>query len=193
MLEKEDAMKVARFITVGMSMIAMLAFVLPQAQSGQASVQQRQTEATKRLMKEVRHVLITEPFYSVFDNLSYSVDGDRVTLTGQVVLPTLKTNAGKDVKAIEGVSAVDNQIEVLPTSPGDDRIRRAEYRAIYSGPGMQKYAMQAVPPIHIVVKNGNVALVGVVLNSFDKTIATTRANSVPGVFSVNADQLTTEK
>ena len=145
---------------------------------------QRQANSEARLSKEVRHVLVTLPFYSVFDNLAYRVDGDRVTLSGQVVTPTLKTDVAKVVKSIEGVSMVDNKIEVLPPSPADDQIRRAEFRAIYSAPGMEKYAIQAVPPIHIIVMNGRVTLVGVVANQMDKTIAVTRANSVSGVFSV---------
>jgi hyperosmotically inducible protein len=153
---------------------------------------QRQAAAQAKLEKEVRHVLVTLPYYSVFDNLAYGVDGDRVSLTGQVVRPTTKTDAEKSVKSIEGVSAVDNQIEVLPTSPNDDRLRRAEFRAIYSASNLQRYAIQAVPPIHIIVKNGNVTLVGAVANQADKTIAEMRANSVPGVFSVK-DELATDK
>ena len=153
---------------------------------------QREARSQARLEKEVRHVLVTQPFYSVFDNLSYRVDGDRVTLMGQVVNPTLKSDAGKSVTSIEGVAAVDNQLEVLPPSPMDDQIRRAVFRAIYSAPGMEKYAIQAVPPIHIVVKGGRVNIVGVVANQMDKTIAETRAKSVPGVFAVT-DELAAEK
>jgi hyperosmotically inducible protein len=145
-----------------------------------------------RLEKEVRHVLVTLPFYSVFDNLAFKVDGDHVTLLGQTVTPTLKSDAGKAVRSIEGVAAVDNQIEVLPPSPADDQIRRAEFRAIYSAPGMEKYAIQAVPPIHIIVKGGRVTLVGVVANQMDKILAETRAKSVPGTFSVT-DELRVEK
>jgi hyperosmotically inducible protein len=173
-------------------MTAALVLVAAQAQSVQTSTQQRQATAQARLEKEVRHVLVTLPFYSVFDNLAFKVDVDRVTLLGQVVLPTLKSDAAGAVKSIEGVSAVDNQIEVLPVSPNDDQIRRAEYRAIFSDPGMEKYAMQAVPPIHIIVKNGHVALVGVVANDADKILANVRAKTVPGVFSVT-DELTVEK
>ena len=161
------------------------------AASSLAQGQLRQT-AQARLEKEVRHVLGTQPFYSVFDNLAFQVDGDRVTLLGQVVRPTLKPDAAAAVKSIEGVAAVDNQIEVLPVSPNDDRIRRAEFRAIYSAPGMEKYAIQAVPPIHIIVKNGHVTLVGVVANATDKILAEVRAKSVPGAFSVT-NQLTAEK
>ena len=124
------------------------------------------------------------PYYGVFDNLAYSVNGGVVALYGQVTNPTLKSDAGNVVKRIEGVTKVDNQIEVLPLSPMDDQIRRAAYRVIYSEPALSRYAMQAVPPIHIIVDNGKVTLVGVVDNAGDKNIAGVRANTVPGVFSV---------
>ena len=171
---------------------AALALAAFQVQGVQVSTQQRQAKAESRLQKEVRHVLVTQPFYTVFDNLAYKVEGDRVTLLGQVVTPTLKSDAGNAVKSIESVSAVDNQIEVLPVSPNDDQIRRAEFRAIYSAPGMEKYSIQAVPPIHIIVKNGHVTLVGVVANEADKILANARANSVSGVFSVT-NELSVEK
>jgi hyperosmotically inducible protein len=104
-----------------------------------------------------------------------------------VVRPTLKSDAGNVVKKIEGVTAVDNQIEVLPVSPNDDRLRIAVYRAIFSKPELQRYGMGAVPSIHIIVKNGNVTLVGVVDNAMDKNIAGIAANGVPGVFKVTND------
>ncbi len=137
-----------------------------------------------RLMNEVRHQLILLPWYSVFDNLEYTVEGSKVTLMGQVVLPVTKENAGKAVKSIEGVQSVDNQIQVLPPSPMDDQIRRAEFRAIYSFPSFQHYSNMAVAPIHIVVNGGHVTLDGVVDNQPDKDAANIRANSVPNVFSV---------
>jgi hyperosmotically inducible protein len=146
----------------------------------------------ERFIKEIRHELVMLPYYGVFDNLAYKVDGHKVTLMGQVSRPTLKTDAERVVKSIEGVESVDNQIEVLPLSPNDDRIRLAVYRAIYSQPSLQRYGLQAVPPIHIIVKNGNVALEGVVANSGDKNIAGIQAKSVPGVFSV-ANNLQVEK
>ena len=137
-----------------------------------------------RLMREVRHELVMLPYYGVFDNLLYKVEGSTVTLMGQVSRPTLKSSAENVVKDIEGVERVVNQIEVLPTSPNDDRIRLAVYRAIYGHTALNRYALQAVPPVHIVVKNGNVALEGVVNNESDKNIANLQANSVAGVFSV---------
>ena len=137
-----------------------------------------------RLQKEVRHELVMLPYYGVFDNLAFKVDGGTVTLLGQVTRPTLKSSAENVVKSIEGVERVVNQIEVLPVSPNDDRIRTAVYRAIYGDTTLSRYALQAVPPIHIIVKNGNVTLTGVVANEGDKNIANIRANGVSGVFSV---------
>jgi osmotically-inducible protein OsmY len=136
------------------------------------------------LVKEVRHELVTLPYYGVFDNLSYRVDGSKVTLFGQVREPKLKSDAEKAVKSIEGVSAVDNQIEVMPLSGNDDQIRLAVYRAVYSKPTLQRYQMGAVPPIHIIVKNGNVTLEGAVANQMDKDVAGLAANGVSGVFKV---------
>jgi hyperosmotically inducible protein len=145
------------------------------------------------IVKEVRHELGPLPWYSVFDNLAFRVDPDgTVTLLGQVVRPTLKDDAERVVKKIPGVTRVINQIEVLPVSPNDDHIRMAEFRAIYGDPALSRYVLGAVPPIHIIVKNGHVDLVGVVANQMDKQIAGIRANSVPGVFSVTND-LTVEE
>ena len=140
--------------------------------------------ATARITKEVRHELLMLPYFSVFDNLSYKVDGYNVTLIGQVTRPTLKSDAENVVKRIEGVEHVDNQIEVLPVSPNDDRIRRAVYRAIYGYASLQKYALGVQQPIPIIVMNGNVTLEGVVDNEGDKNIANIRANGVSGVFKV---------
>jgi hyperosmotically inducible protein len=137
-----------------------------------------------RLQKEVRHELVMLPLYDVFDNLAYKVEGGTVTLFGQVSRPTLKTDAERAVKGIEGVERVDNRIEVLPLSPNDDRIRRAVYRAIYGTDGLDRYAMRAVPTIHIIVKNGHVTLEGAVATQGDKNLANIKANGVSGVFSV---------
>lgn len=136
------------------------------------------------LIKEVRHQLVLLPYYSVFDNLQYRVDGSKVTLLGQVVRPSLKSSAEAAVKRIDGVTQVDNQIKVLPPSSIDDRIRLAEYHAIYSKPSLQMYELRSVPPIHIVVDGGHVTLEGVVATQADKTVAGIAANGVPGVFSV---------
>ena len=142
-----------------------------------------------RIAKEVRHELVMLPYYSVFDNLAFRVDGSHVTLLGQVALPVLKDDAERVVKKVEGVESVTNNIEVLPVSPNDDQIRRAVYRAIYSQPGLDRYSLRAVPTIHIIVKNGNVTLAGAVANEGDKDRAGLAANGVPGVFSVKNELL----
>ncbi len=146
--------------------------------------QRSEAKYREKLYKEVRHQLVMLPWYSVFDNLAYQVDGDKVTLFGQVTRPVLKSDAETAVKSIEGVASVVNNIEVLPLSPMDDQLRRALYRAIYGDPGLSRYSIQAVPSIHIIVKNGSVTLEGVVDNETDKNLANLRANQVPNVFSV---------
>jgi hyperosmotically inducible periplasmic protein len=136
------------------------------------------------LTHEVRHRLAMLPFYSLFDNLEYKVEGNEVILMGQVVRPGLKGDARVAVEHIEGVESVDNRIEVLPPSPMDDQIRRAEFRAIYGAPGFDIYRIRSVPPIHIIVKNGHVTLEGVVASARDRNLAGIAANQVPNVFSV---------
>jgi len=140
--------------------------------------------AQSRLERQVRHELIMLPYYGVFDRFSFTVNGGTVRLMGDVTRPTLKSSAENVVKQIEGVEKVDNQIKVLPLSPNDDRIRIALYRAIYGHATLNRYALQAVPSIHIIVENGKVTLDGVVNNTGDRTIANMQANGVPGVFSV---------
>lgn len=149
-----------------------------------ASAQPVSDRATQRLIREVRTELIMMPFYGVFDHLSFRLDGYKVTLMGQVTRPTMKSEAENRVKKIEGVESVTNNIEVLPLSPNDDRIRLAVFRAIFSHPTLQQYTLRAVPPIHILVKNGNVTLEGVVARAMEKNVAGIQANQVPGVFSV---------
>ncbi len=139
-----------------------------------------------RIAREVRHELLTQPFYGVFDDLAYRVDGSIVTLLGATANPTLKSDAVNSVKRIEGVTKVNDQIELLPLSPNDDHIRLAEYRAIYGDPFIgPRYGIRAVPTIHIIVKNGHVMLEGVVATRMDSQLIYTRANGVPGVFSVD--------
>lgn len=138
----------------------------------------------ERIAREVRHELIMLPYYGVFDRLAYKVDGGTVTLIGEVTRPTLKSDAENVVKRVEGVERVINQIRVLPLSPFDDRIRLATYRAIFGDPALQRYQLQAVPPIHIIVENGHVTLEGFVDHEADRNIANIRANGVTGVFAV---------
>ncbi len=160
---------------------------IPAGPSQVPSQEYPETPSGRGLRREVRHQLVMLPYYSVFDNLEYKVEGYTVELSGQVAWPTLKSDAENVVKRIEGVEKVVNRIEVLPLSFYDNRIRRAEYRAIYRNAQLDRYALQAVPPIHIIVKNGNVTLVGVVVSEMDKNIAFLKANGVSGVFSVTND------
>jgi len=149
-----------------------------------ADERQVSERAVQRIQKEVRHELVMLPYVNVFDNLAFKVDGYKVTLLGQVTNPTVKSDAEKAVKGIEGVEEVDNQIEVLPPSPNDDRLRRALFRAIYGYGPLEKYSLGVIKPIRIIVKGGHVTLEGVVDSQADKDIAGLRANGVSGVFSV---------
>ncbi len=146
--------------------------------------EQPSAKAQERITKEVRHELLMLPYFSVFDNIAYKVDGYTVALFGQVVRPSLKSDAENAVKHIEGVEKIDNQIEVLPPSPMDDGLRRRLYRAIYGYAALEKYALGVQKPIRIIVKNGHVTLEGVVDNDSDKNLAGLRANGIPGIFSV---------
>jgi hyperosmotically inducible periplasmic protein len=145
---------------------------------------QPSARATERIQKEVRHEILMLPWFGVFDNIAFKVDGYNVTLMGQVARPSLKGDAESAVKRIEGVEKVDNQIEVLPPSPMDDRLRTRLFRAIYGYGPLQKYDLGVQKPIRIIVKNGRCTLEGVVDNEGDKNIAGIRANGVPGLFSV---------
>ena len=138
----------------------------------------------QRITREVHHELAMLPQLSIFDNLAYKVDGNTVTLLGQVRNAVLKDEAEHAVRHIEGVEKVNNQIEILPPSPNDDRIRQQVARAIFNDSRLFPYAIQSVPPIHIIVKGGDVSLEGVVHDQGDKNDAGIRANGVPGVFSV---------
>jgi hyperosmotically inducible protein len=177
--------KELRALLVAVLMSAQLA-VLPNTPASPLHQPKNQYEpkSQQALMKEVRHVLVMLPYYSVFDNLGYRVEGDKVILEGQVVRPSLKSDAEAVVKNVPGVATDVNNIEVLPPSPMDDQLRRALYRAIYGDPALSRYGYSAVPSMHIIVKNGNVALEGGVDSETDKNLAGLRANGVPNVFSV---------
>jgi hyperosmotically inducible protein len=172
---------------------SMVALASPTTQDNQATGAINQ-KSIDRIYKEVHHELVMLPFYGVFDNLAYKVDPDgTVTLLGQVSRPTLKSDAENVVKRIEGVEKVVNNIEVLPTSPNDDRIRRDAYRAIYGNSVLSQYQLRAVPPIHIIVKNGHITLEGVVARQMDKQIAGMQSNSVHGAFSVTNNLVVEEQ
>jgi hyperosmotically inducible periplasmic protein len=188
-----------------------LSLSLGRAQEEATTVPSADQQQVLRIAKEVRKQIVTLSQYGVFDNIHFGIKGsDTVVLLGQASRPTLKSGAEKVVSKIEGVKSVDNQIEVLPVSPNDDRIRAAVYASIYRYPVLQKYTSNRGGPrgvpsvaraaggitndpplgyhaIHIIVKNGNVTLTGVVDSDTDLAIAEMRANGVPGVFSVDND------
>jgi len=139
----------------------------------------------ERLVRQVRHELVMLPNYGLFDNLAFEIaPNGKVILSGSVTRPTLKSEAENVVKTVEGVETIENRIEVLPLSPDDDRVRLAMFRAVYGKAGLDRYALQAVPSIHIIAKNGHVVLEGVVNSESDKNLAEMQAKGVPGVFSV---------
>lgn len=167
---------------------SLLLFLVPLISTAQRPSQRD----IDRMSREARHELLMLPYYGIFDDLSYKIDGYTVVLMGHVTRPTLKSDAENAVKRIEGVQKVVNQIEVLPLSTNDDRLRLAVYRAIYSFAPLEHYSVMSMPPIHIIVKNGNVTLMGAVTSQADKDAAGLRANGVPGVLSV-ANHLVVEK
>ncbi len=190
-LSGEDIVRVrsgtSRSAVAALSIVAAIVLGIPP--SGVSLARQKGHRDLKAghawLAERVRHQLVMLPYYSLFDNLEFRIEGvDTVVLSGQVVRPTLKSDAARAIERLEAVGKVVNDIEVLPLSPYDDRLRRATYRAIYSRPGLDRYALQAVPPIHIIVKNGNITLVGVVASQADKNLAGISANGVSGAFSV---------
>ena len=154
------------------------------AGTASAATTQDQMADQQRLSNKVRHALVMVPWYGVFDNLQYSINGTEVTISGQVVQPVTRHDAESAVKHVEGVTRVVDNITVLPLSRFDDQIRRAEYRAIFGQPELSRYSMGTNPSIHIIVKNGHVTLEGVVGNQMDYNVARIRALGVPGVFSV---------
>jgi osmotically-inducible protein OsmY len=142
------------------------------------------TEPQARISRQVMHELLMNPYYDVFDNVAYSVNGDNVTLTGQVTRAVVKSDAEAAVRHIEGVESVTNNIKVLPPSSMDDQIRREVYYTVFGFGGLGRYSWGTNPSIHFIVDNGRLTLVGVVDNEGDRNIAGLRANTVPGVFSV---------
>jgi hyperosmotically inducible protein len=164
------------------ALLAGLLIALPAVSSAAVADAELRTQA--ELIKKVRKELVMLPYYGVFDNFAFRVDDSIVTLMGSVTRPTLKSSAENVVKRIEGVTAVVNQIEVLPLSSFDDRIRIAVLRSIYGSSNLSRYGLGAQPSIRIIVKRGEVTLEGVVNNEADRNIAFIRANGVAGVFKV---------
>ena len=169
------------------SVAVVCVFLLLLQATGASAAQtraEREARDVARLQREVNHQLLLLPWYSVFDNLQYRINGTQVVLSGQVLHDTLKGDAERAVKDIEGVTKVINNIELLPPSPADDAIRRATYRAIYGQSGLEVYGVGNLQAIHIIVKNGHITLEGTVLNQGHKNLAGIQANGVPGTFSV---------
>lgn len=141
-------------------------------------------KAQARIIKEVRHQILMLPDFGVFDNIAFQLNGYDVMLLGQVTRPSLRSDAERVVRRIEGVERVDNRIEILPVSPNDDRLRRDVFLAIYRFAPLQHYGVGSNRPIRIIVNRGHVTLEGVVDRQADKNMAGIRANGVAGVFSV---------
>ena len=187
---------------LGCALVVLLSAMPGSAQAGKSGEQAVQTqtqssgaqagtptetlspESFQKLANKVRHELVMLPYYDVYDNLYFRIDGRTVTLLGQTPNASTKSSAGNVVKHIEGVDKVVNNIELLPPSPADERIRRAAYRAIYSYGPLFKYSHAPVPPIHIIVKSGRITLEGIVDSESDKQMAGMQANQVPGTFQI---------
>ncbi len=179
--------------TIRNNFIALLATLALAASAAHAAPVATEAQGLdgQRITKKVRKELVTLPWYGVFDNLAYKVEGDTVTLYGQVVRPTTRSDAASRVARIAGVERVVNNIEVLPLSSFDDSVRVRAYNAIFRSGSLYRYALGANPSIHIIVNRGQLTLEGVVANSMDKQLAYMAARSVPGAFSVT-DNLVAE-
>jgi len=173
-------MRVKSLISLG----ALLSLLWLSAAAQDTQRGQPSAKSQERITREVRHELLMLPYFGVFDYIAFKVDGDTVTLVGQVVRPVLKSDAENAIKRIEGVEHVNNQIEVLPPSTIDDQLRIRLFREIYQFPALQKYELGVQKPIRIIVKNGRATLEGVVDSEADKNLAGLRANGVSGLFSV---------
>ena len=173
--------------TLRTKLLALAAVVALSASAALAAPANESVQAAgyDQLAKKVRHELVTLPWYGVFDNLEYQIDGSTVTLYGQVVQASTRKDAERRVSRIAGISRVVNRIEVLPVSPFDDSIRARTYRALFGwNSPLFMYGRGVNPSIHIVVNGGHVSLEGVVSNEGDRNLAYMLANGVPGVFSV---------
>ena len=197
---------------------AIVCALLPTSVSAQATQDQPASEMNdqiQRIASDVYKQLVTLPQYGVFDHLHFAIQGGTVILRGDASRPILKSSAENVVKKIEGIREVRNEIEVLPVSPNDDRIRALAYRKIYGNSWLSRYtsnrglgryvsptraAMGITndPPIgwhaiHIIVKNGNIHLVGVVDTTGDLAMAEMQANQVPGSFTVDNDLIVSKE
>ncbi|HEY6337387.1 MAG TPA: BON domain-containing protein [Candidatus Sulfotelmatobacter sp.] len=168
-----------KLFVVALSLLTLSPLIIAQDHRDQPT-----ERSQERIQKEVGHELLMLPYFDVFDYIAFKVEGDNVTLLGEVTRPVTKSDAENAIKHIEGVEHIDNQIEVLPPSPMDFRLRRRLFRAIYGYPALERYALGVQKPIRIIVKNGHVTLEGVVDTEADKNLVGIRANGVSGAFSV---------
>src|SRR5215216_7912186 len=177
-------MKMKAIVNRVLALVAALVVVASVAAAAPAD-QMGERAAFEQLAKKVRKELVTLPWYGVFDNLEYAIDGSTVTLSGQVVQPSTRKDAERRVQRLKGVERVVNNIEVLPLSGFDDSIRANTYRALFGwNSPLFRYGRGVNPSIHIVVSGGRVTLEGVVSNEGDRRMAYILANGVFGVFSV---------
>jgi hyperosmotically inducible protein len=186
-----------RRIAIWHALLALLLALVTSSVRGQTTAAKSPAKSednrSSSLSREIHHQILVLPFYSVFDSIDFTLEGRKVTLTGQVLRHTLRENAEGAVKNIEGVTVVVNHIEVLPTSPTDDDLRRAVYRSLYEDPTLARYAVQNMPPVHIIVKNGRVALEGSVESLSDKNTAAARVAAVPNVAGIKNDLVVRSK
>jgi hyperosmotically inducible protein len=161
-----------------------VAFFIAASTAMAASNTSTKDDVNFQTAKQIRKQILKLPYYGVFDNIAFDVKGDTVTLYGQVVRPTTKSDAARRVAKVEGIDKVVNNIEVLPLSGFDDGIRAQTYRAVFSKGGLSRYAAGINPDLHIIVKNGHVTLEGVVASQGDRNLANLAASGVSGVFSV---------
>jgi hyperosmotically inducible protein len=181
---KTSLIAIAATLLIGIAPQGLLARTANAVSSDRTGNVANDTPSNAHLAKQVRHKLVMLPYYGVFDNLAYSIDGGRVTLLGQVVRPSTRSDAARSVAEIKGVTQVVNKIEVLPLSNFDNSLRTRTYQAIARSGSLQRYLAGGNPSLHIVVSRGQVTLTGVVGNKMDKQLAYTAARGVSGAFSV---------
>ena len=166
-------------------MTGLIALMILAVVSAAADAAKYDPASSSQLERKIRKELVTLPYYGVFDNLAFSVNGGTVTLYGKVVRPSTKSDAEHRVAHLAGVTRVVNKIDVLPLSSFDDSLRRRTYRAVFGTDGLWRYGMGANPSIHIIVDRGQVTLEGVVANQSDAQLAYMAASRVSGAFSVS--------
>ncbi len=183
-MRKRSHMSLASGMVLGLLAVLLLSIPVSARGFGRTNPKADGTS----MAEKVRHQLVMLPYYGVFDNLEYQVqDNGTVVLSGEVTRPFLKSDAVSAIRRLAGAKKVEDKIEVMPLSPYDDRLRIALYRTVFGNIQLDRYALGPMPPIHIIVRNGNVTLTGVVATEADKNVAGIMANLVPGVFSVTND------